>query len=280
VNTKLDQFVRLLSNELGLLLSISFGVFLFILFFQPFPISRFDSNNSLLFVGGFSVIIFLFMVLVRIVFPWLFQNSQSNSYNYILPPYAGGFIVLMLNAVAFPFYLRYVGSVNISFYIMFKVVLICLAPPIALGLYDLIKKLKLQNESLILEKKIIQKQIEKYEDDTLHKTIEFYSENNTENLTLQLGEIALIRSADNYVEIVFLETNNFKKKLLRNTLKHIEQQLKPYSNFIRCHRICIVNTKYIERLTKNYNNHWIIIKGYEEQIPVSRQYLLKLKESQ
>jgi DNA-binding LytR/AlgR family response regulator len=95
-----------------------------------------------------------------------------------------------------------------------------------------------------------------------------------------LGEIALIKSADNYVEIVFLETNNFKKKLLRNTLKHIEQQLKPHSNFIRCHRICIVNTKYIEKLTKNYNNHWIIIKGYDEQIPVSRQYLLKLKESQ
>ncbi|HEY3389606.1 MAG TPA: LytTR family transcriptional regulator DNA-binding domain-containing protein, partial [Prolixibacteraceae bacterium] len=62
-------------------------------------------------------------------------------------------------------------------------------------------------------------------------------------------------------------------------LKNIEQQLKPYPNFIRCHRICIVNTYYIEKLNRKFSNYWLTIKGSEELIPVSRQYLLKLKEA-
>jgi DNA-binding LytR/AlgR family response regulator len=150
---------------------------------------------------------------------------------------------------------------------------------VILRIYDSMLELKHQNESLILEKKIFQLQIEKYEEDILNKTIELTSESNTENLNLLVAELALVKSADNYVEIVYKEDDVLKKKLIRNTLKNIELQIKPYSNFIRCHRICIVNMHFIEKLNRNYSNHWLTIKGYPEQIPVSRQYLLKLKEA-
>ncbi|MBA7540322.1 hypothetical protein ES705_32618 [subsurface metagenome] len=253
-------------------------MFLFVLFFQPFPLDRFDFDNSLLFVAGLGAIVFLFMVLVRAAFPWLIQNYDQSNHESVLPSFKGGFIIFVLSSVAFTFYLHYVGLVSISFYIMFKVILICIAPPVALRLYDAVKELRQQNESLIKEKKIIQKQVETYEEDYLNKSIEFISENSTENLNLLIADIAFIKSADNYVEIVYKEGDDFKKKLIRNTLKNIEQQIKPYSNFIRCHRICIVSTHYIEKLNKNYNNHWLTIKGNNEQIPVSRQYLLKLKE--
>ena len=148
-----------------------------------------------------------------------------------------------------------------------------------LRLYTAVKELRQQNESLINEKKIIQKQVERYEEDYLNKSVEFISESSSEKLNLLIADIAFIKSADNYVEIVYKEGDNFKKKLLRNTLKNIEQQIKPYSNFIRCHRVCIVNAHYIEKLNRNYGNHWLTIRGYSEPIPVSRQYLLKLKET-
>ena len=279
MNKKLNQLIYLLKEDMRIFLSISFGVFLFVLFFQPFLLDRFDFSNRLLFVAGLGAIVFLFMVLVRIAFPWLIQNYDQSNHEPVLPYYIGSFIILALSSVGFAFYLHYVGLVSISFYIMFKVVLICLAPPVSLRLYDAVKELKQQNESLIKEKEIIQKQIEKYEDDYLNKSIEFISENSTGNLNLLITDIAFIKSADNYVEIAYKEGDDFKKKLMRNTLKNIEQQIKPYSNFIRCHRICIVNTHYIEKLNRNYNNHWLTIKGYNEQIPVSRQYLLKLKET-
>ncbi len=278
VSKKLNQLVLSLSEKLGLFLSISFGVFLFVLFFQPFPLNRFDPNNTLLFVAGLGAIVFLFIVLVRITFPWLVRNDQKENFEPVLPSYLSGFSILALSSVAFAFYLHYVGFVSISFYIMFKVVFICLASPVALGLYDLINNLKQQNELLIFEKKIIQKQIEKYEEDYLNKSIDFASENSSETLNLLIGDVVFIKSADNYVEIVYKDDGDYRKKLIRNTLKNIELQIKQYSNFIRCHRICIVNMHFIEKLNTNYNNHWLTIKGYNEQIPVSRQYLLKLKE--
>ena len=140
-------------------------------------------------------------------------------------------------------------------------------------------ELKQQNESLIFDKKILQKQVEKYEEDYLNKSIEFTSENSTEQLKLLIADVAFVRSADNYVEIVFKEGEQFKKQLIRNTLKNVELQLKPYSHFIRVHRICIVNAHYIEKLHKNYSKHWLTLKGSNEEIPVSRQYLLMLKET-
>jgi len=279
MNKKINQLIRLLSEELGLLLSISFGVFLFVLFFQPFPLDKFDFNNRLVFVTGLAAIVFLFMILVRIVFPWLNQKNDKNMDEPVLPGNIGGFIILTLSSVAFAFYLRYVGSVPISFFIMFKVVLICLTPTVTIKLYDKVNELKQQNGALIIEKKIIQKQVEKYEEDYLNKSIDFSSENSTETFTLLIADVVFIKSADNYVEIIYKDGDQFKKKLLRNTLKNIEQQIKSYSNFIRCHRICIVNTHSIEKLHRNYNNHWLTIRGYNEQIPVSRQYLLKIKET-
>jgi hypothetical protein len=281
MNSKLNQLKNLVKNDLGLFLSISFGVFLFILFFQPLPVDRFDFNNRLIFVAGFGAIVFLFMLLVRIIYPWIIQNKDQNKDEiFVVPnPNMGAFSIFVLSSIAFGFYLHYVGLASISIYTMFKGVLICLAPPVILRLYDSYRELKQQNESLLKERKKIQQQVEKYEEDYQNKSIEFISENTAERLTLPIAEVAFIKSADNYVEIVYKEGDDFKKKLIRNTLKNIEQLIKPYSIFIRCHRICIVNTLYIDKLNRNINNHWLTIKGFDEHIPVSRQYILKIKEN-
>jgi len=278
MNRKLNQFIYSVKEDLGLLLSISFGVFLFVLFFEPFSLDHFDFNNRLIFVAGLAVIVFVFMVLIRVTYPWLMKNYDQNSDDYIFPSFLGSFILVTLSSLSFAFYLHFVGSVGISFFVMSKVALICLALPIILWLYDSVTDLKLQNELLRKEVGIIQQQVEKYEEDYLNQSIEFVSENTAENLTLQIADVAFIKSADNYVEIVYTEGDVFKKKLLRNTLKNIENQTKPYSNFIRCHRTCIVNMHHIEKLSKNYNNHWLTVKRYDEQLPVSRQYLLRFKE--
>jgi DNA-binding LytR/AlgR family response regulator len=279
MSKKLDQIINDFKEELSRLLSISFGVFLFVLFFRPFSFTDFDFNNSLLFVGGLGLIVFLIMVLVRITIPGILRRNNPDVNEFFLPSFFNGIIIFLLSSLAFVFYLRYVGLVGITFFITFKVVLICLAPPLALALIDLVNELKQQNEVLIVEKKIMQKQVEKYEEDILNKSIEFPSENNSEKLTLQVSEVALIKSADNYVEIIYREGENYKKKLVRNTMKNIEQQIKQYSNFLRCHRVCIVNLHYIEKLNRSNHNHWLTIKGFNEPVPVSRQYLLKLKEA-
>lgn len=276
--SKFSQVTHLLNERLKLPIGISFGIFLFVLFLQPFPLDRFDFNNRLLFVAGFGAIAFLIMFLIRIFIPRIIKNNNKKEDEPVLHSYLESLLILILCSVAFTFYLRYVGFVSMSFFIVFKIALTCLFPPVVLMLSDRIKVLIQQNDLLVSERKMIQKQIEKYEEDNLNKSISFISETGSESLTLLIAELIFVQSADNYVEIAYSEDVNIRKKLIRNTLKNVEVQLKQYSNFIRCHRTYIVNIHYIEKLHKDFSSHWITIKGYPEKIPVSRQYLQKLRE--
>jgi len=276
---KVNQLILLLNERLGLFLGISLGVFMFILFFQPFPLDRFDFNNKLIFISGMAGIVFFILLLLRVFTACFILYVNPNNMAPLILNYINNFLILALSSVAFTFYLRYVGLVEITFYVVFKIAIICLIPTLTSWIDFRIKELKQDNKSLHIEKRILQKQIEKYEEDFLNKSIDFFSENNSAVLSIQVINVAFIKSADNYVEIVYKDDDSFKKKLIRNTLKNVELQIKPYSNFIRCHRICIVNLHHIEKLNSNYGRHFLTLKGYQEFIPVSRQYLLKLKEA-
>lgn len=280
MNKSIENLIQAMKDELGVFMSISLGVFVFVLFFQPFPLNNLDLNNGLVYVAGFGGIILFTLLIIRTLLTWLIQQKDNENDNgKLFPPFLNGFLILLISGASFEFYIRYVGSVAINFSISFKVFLICLAPPVILGIYDKINGLRQQVNSLILEKKIIQKQVEQFEEDYLNKSVEFISENINENFTLLIAEVAFVRSADNYVEVVYKEGDIYKKRLIRNTLKNIELQIKPYSNFLRCHRICIVNLHFIEKLIRINENYWLIIKGSAEQLPVSRQYLLRLREA-
>lgn len=279
MNKKLEQIFLLIKEDRKLFLKISFGVFLFILFFQPFALEHFDFNNRLLIIAGMAIIVFLSMALVKAALIWIIKSESQTFQDPTLLSYLGGFIIMVINSVTLALYLRYVGEVSITFYTLFKIILISLFTPVILVILYEISDLKQQIELLTLEKNNTQNVLRKQAQDSLPKSIVFTSDNATDTLTLHVSDVTLIKSADNYVEIAFMENKLIKKKLIRNTLKNVEQLTKPYPTFVRCHRICIVNTLYIEKLNKRFNNYWITIKGLEEQVPVSRQYLLKLKES-
>jgi len=279
MNKSLNQLIRLLKENFILFLGISFSVFLYILFFQPFPPENFDFNNNLLYAAGLGAMIFIDIFLIRILFLSIIKSKNKTVHDSVILSYLSSFIIWAIGTVSFAFYLHYIGLVETTFFAVTKIAFICLAPVVLLKIYDVIHELKQQNESLVIENKIIQKEVEKFEEGLLNRTIEFFSENSTENLSLAVSDVAFIKSADNYVEIVFKQGEDFKKKLIRNTLKNVEQQTKQYPNFIRCHRTCIINILFVEKLNHDFNNHWLTIKGYDEQIPVSRQYLLKIKET-
>lgn len=274
----LARFIVILKENLRLFLGIGIGIFLFILFFQPFPLEGFDFNNRLIFVAGLGFIVFIIMVLIRIGLSSFIQNFNHQRYQATLPYYMSGFLIMSLSSVAYAFYLNYVGSVPISFYIIFKVILICMAPPVLLWMHDELNSLRAMNKFLRKKLDEREKQLFKYRVKIPDKLIEFKSETASENFSLPSSAVTLIKSADNYVEIIYEESGIYNSKLIRNSLRNIEQQLKPLPEFIRCHRTCIVNSRYIEDLSRAQNNYWLKLKGMSEQIPVSRQYLLKLKE--
>ncbi len=267
-----------IKSDIKMFLWISLSVFLFILFFQPFPLQLIDFNNRLLFVAGMGGIIFLMLVLTRSFFPRVATQSISADDPPRISGILAAIILLTFSSLAFAFYLRYVGLVEITFHLMFKVVFICLVPPVAMRLCDVFRDLKLENEEMKVRLESGKQINIKHITPISPKAIEFISENSTENLILLPEEVAFIKSADNYVEVAFYQDDQLRKQLLRNTLKNIEDQLQVLPDFIRCHRGCIVNIRRVEKLELKNQSNFLIISGHEEPIPVSRQYFLKVKE--
>ncbi len=268
-----------INKEFKIFAGISFGIFLFLLFFQPFTLNRFDFNNQMLFFLGMGVIVFLFMALVRVGLPWWIQRSSGKNDDTVLPANLKKFLIFGLSAVALSFYLRYVGLVDITFYVIFKLVFICIIPPVILRVYDMIEARERTNEAYLEENKRLQNLVNQFREINRNETITFVSENSSEKFNFPVSDVVKIRSADNYVEILYKEGEQFKKQLLRNTLKHIEHQTIQYASFIRCHRTCIINIHHAENLKRRQNSYWLSIKNYTEQVPVSRQYLMRIKEA-
>jgi len=277
MNHKFTRLLFLIKQDAGLYLGVSLGIFLFVLFFQPFPSVKFDLNNWLLFVGGLAGIIYLFLVLVRILLRWIIRDKEQIYDEPYIHPGIEEVTIWLLCSVAMSFYLRYVGSIPMTFFIIFKVALICLIPPMIVRYYDRIKWLKQENASLLRENETLQQTISDLETDNLNKSIEFVSDSSNENVSFQLSEIILLKSADNYVEIIYREGTEIKRSMIRSTLKNTEVQLKPYSSFIRCHRTVIVNSTYIQKINFKIGNYSLSLKEYEEEIPISRQYLYRIK---
>ncbi|NOZ47428.1 MAG: LytTR family transcriptional regulator [Chlorobi bacterium] len=260
--------------------NISLGIFLFILFFQPFVIEL-EFNNKLVFIAGLSAITFLLLVTINLILPQLFPKTfdfkeWKNNPNVLV--YS---TILIVNTAAYVFYIRYVGNVQMSFFLIFKIALISFVPIAILKIYKEYKILLQQINFLTEENKKLANLSPDNKDNKNEEDIEetFFSDSKTEKLKVKLNEILFINSADNYVKIVFMEEGKLKNKLLRTTLKNIEEQLHIYTDFFRCHRTCIVNRKHVENLSRSYKGYRLTINNYNEEIPVSQQYIIKVKEA-
>lgn len=98
---RLGQLIPIFQDKLMILLHLSLGIFLFVLFFQPFPHNEFDFHYSILIKVGFAAIVFLFMFLVRVFLPFLLGRI-SKSENEITPSsYVCGFIIWVLTSLTF-----------------------------------------------------------------------------------------------------------------------------------------------------------------------------------
>jgi DNA-binding LytR/AlgR family response regulator len=106
----------------------------------------------------------------------------------------------------------------------------------------------------------------------------FQCEWQNEKIELMPDDVMMIRSADNYVDIYYRGDDKIEHKLLRNTLKNIQSFLRNYPEFLRCHRTCIINSSYILNMTNSYKGHRLKLLDMDEEIPVSRQYLLGIKD--
>jgi hypothetical protein len=247
---------------------IALGLFLFILFFQPFELDNTDVNNYILTIAGYSGITFLLVGLLQIVLPWSFPERMNKKSWDLKREILLQFLLWVLNAVAWSFYTAYVADIRLSMYLAVKIVILSLAPPVLLIVIKEIRSLRWQlNRVRVAHREKSQEHLE------------LISDNRSDKLALESRDLILVKSAENYVELHYLSGESSNRKLLRATFKNIEDQLKPFSQMIRCHRTCIINLNHVIKLQREYGRIYLRMSGIEEDVPVSRQYMLGLKNA-
>ncbi len=103
-----------------------------------------------------------------------------------------------------------------------------------------------------------------------------------EELTINLNQLLYIEAQENYSKVVWIDDEKIIEKLLRVTLKNIENQIVD-SCIVRCHRSYIINTKVNFTILGNSNGYRLKSNLFRDTIPISRslgkEIVEKLKES-
>jgi len=103
--------------------------------------------------------------------------------------------------------------------------------------------------------------------------ITILASNQRDNITLNLSDLLYITSADNYIDVYYLESKVLKHNLMRNTLNNIEEQIAKNSQSIkRCHKSFIVNIDLVKSVSGNASGYKIELERVELLIPISRKY--------
>jgi len=99
-----------------------------------------------------------------------------------------------------------------------------------------------------------------------------------DSMELILDELLYLEAFGNYIKVYYQQENKIKQKLLRATIKQMEDQLEEYPSILKCHRAFLVNLDNIQHVKGNSQGYRLTFEGTEEEVPVSRAYTKALKE--
>jgi AraC-like DNA-binding protein len=137
-----------------------------------------------------------------------------------------------------------------------------------------LKRMLMEEESL--KKRLMERLRDKMPSLLCNRHIELG--NGKDALSLLPEELYYIEAAGNYVEIHYADAAGvMRKHLLRDTISHIETELKDYPDIVRCHRAFIANLRQVEKVTNNRQNIFLKMNSGNALVPVSRSYRKDLK---
>jgi DNA-binding LytR/AlgR family response regulator len=92
-----------------------------------------------------------------------------------------------------------------------------------------------------------------------------------EELNFYPNQFIYAESDGNYTAFHLNLENQIKRKIIRNSISNIEQQLSSFPFLFRTHRAFIVNIKTVNSQKGNTLGYRLKLSGIDIEIPVSRQ---------
>jgi hypothetical protein len=252
---------------------ISGIVALFLFAFQPFEIKSLIFDEKVKFIVGIMLVTFVTLSFNLLVLPSFMQKRLTNMQWNIMKEIFWNIWILFTVAFGYSIYFQYIDLVDIHYFQIGKIFLFSVIPISLLIVINQNRLLKHNLQSALeLNNKLMQKM-------NFQKTlVMFESEYQQENLELDVHSLRLIKSANNYIEIFWVENEKLQHKLIRCSLKKAEEIVKEYSFMFKCHRTSIINVKFIDEVEGNSQGVKVHLEDLEFSVPVSRNYINQLKQ--
>lgn len=239
-----------------------FGM-LFINLFVPFNINRWFSDSGFiqfLRLSSYGIIVGVVLLFTQFPLRKLFKVQKFKISTYIL----WLFIEIVIISLVYIFlYGNPLGNLINDFIFSLKYTFLGICLPYSFALL-LIYYRKQRIEIAELKKQVWKQPVS--------RLTGFRDDKGKIQFSILTDDILLLESTDNYITVFYMLNGKIQRRLLRNTMKNMEEELRPQS-VIRCHRSFMVNTQNIEFVQKEGKELQLKIKHYETVIPVSQKYL-------
>lgn len=262
--------------------AVGFGtfVFTFLWIFRPFQIDTMD--QPLVWIsGGFGLVTFISMVILNVLVPKLipgfFQEEKWTVGKELLWTMVHISIIGLANFLFFSFYAG--GNFSWGVLLWFQGVTLAVGaiPSTMVILWkESQARRKFESGAGEMNKNLPAEQFDR-SNEPIQKSIEIPSQTADENLNIRPNDLFYVKAADNYIEVYFQSDGAFSRRILRNTLKAVEQALESYPNFFRCHKSYLVNLAQVHHLSGNAQGYKLHLHHMDEPIPVSRQHNESIK---
>ena len=104
-----------------------------------------------------------------------------------------------------------------------------------------------------------------------------FSGGTKESFELIASDLLYVEAEGNYVKIVYRKNEKCTHKMLRATMKQVEEVSRPFSYIVKSHRAFLVNLCAVSKVSGNSQGYRLFVYDCEDSIPVSRAYSKEVK---
>lgn len=104
-----------------------------------------------------------------------------------------------------------------------------------------------------------------------------FSGGTKESFELIASDLLYVEAEGNYVKIVYRKNEKCTQKMLRATMKQVEEVSRPFSYIVKSHRAFLVNVCAVSKVSGNSQGYRLFLYDCEDSIPVSRAYSKEVK---
>ena len=260
-------------------------------FFEPFNY-RLNSISQFWVLVHFVIIASLGTCIPFIILPKIFKhfyNSETwtigkNLINYIIMLSVIGLFIIIYDMIIIPelimdhsistfFHEEWVRILSIN---LLATLTIGLVPIVFITILTRNSMLKQHLKEAIALNRTLSERMKPEPENTDSITL---TGSTKESVKVPSENLYYMEASGNYVDVYYDSNNTVQHKLLRATIKQIEEQLIGHPGFVRCHRAYIVNTNRIIHINGNAQGYKLLLQGIAKEVPVSRTYIQNLKET-